>query len=1022
MNKPLKIINTLCLSFFSVFFLISFAEAASCGSANGSSTVVAPTSNLCSDGSSPYVLASGNYWTWSCGSTSCSATDPNAPYKSQFAATEMPSYTGNGYSPDTAVVWLQWYCDWGFPTTVSTFQNYTQVACEYGAGQHGGCIGCVMSKFTIKKKTLTPVNGSCGSANGKTYAYNVTGYGSDTQCSVGSSSNTAFPAQGGSTSWTCSGSNGGSSASCWASRSSAPAPVNGSCGSANGGVFSSAPTSGFCNSGTFSGLSGSGPWSWTCSGSNGGSTASCSASKTTSCGSANGSSTVVAPTSNLCSDGSSPYVLASGNYWTWSCGSTSCSATDPNAPYKSQFAATEMPSYTGNGYSPDTAVVWLQWYCSWGFPSAQTVYKNYDQLACEDGSGHGGCVGCVMSKFTIRKKAPAVNGSCGSANGKTYAYNVTGYGSDTQCSVGSSSNTAFPAQGGSTSWTCSGSNGGSSASCWASRNSAPVNGSCGSANGKTYAYNVTGYGSDTQCASGSSNNTAFPAQGSSVYWACSGSNGGSSVACSASRSSAPTPVNGVCGSSNGANLSSAPTTNLCSSGTATIVLGTGPWTWSCSGSNGGSTASCSANLIINGSCGSANGKTYAYNVTGYGSDTQCSVGSSSNTAFPSQGGSTSWTCSGSNGGSTASCSASRSNAPTPVNGTCGSSNGANLSSAPTTNLCSVGSASAVSGTGPWSWTCSGSNGGSTASCSANLIINGSCGSSNGANLSSAPTTNLCSVGSASAVSGTGPWSWTCSGQNTGTTASCSANLIINGLCGSANGKTYAYNVTGYGSDTQCSVGSSSNTAFPAQGGSTSWTCSGSNGGTTANCSASRNTQVLVNGVCGVANGTTVPTAPTTNLCSSGTATAVLGTGPWSWTCSGSDGGSTASCNASKSTNGLCGASKNGIYSVAPTTGLCSSGASSSPVWNGSNWAWVCRSCNGGYADFCYAYKSIVPVCGSSHGTILSSAPTTNLCSIGIPSAVLGTGPWSWTCNNGSGIPITSCGANNAGPTCYFCCH
>lgn len=55
---------------------------------------------------------------------------------------------------------------------------------------------------------------------------------------------------------------------------------------------------------------------------------------------------------------------------------------------------------------------------------------------------------------------------------------------------------------------------------------------------------------------------------------------------------------------------------------------------------------------------------------------------------------------------------------TPISGICGSSNGLALSSAPTVNLCSAGTASAVSGTGPWSWTCAGSGGGSTASCSA----------------------------------------------------------------------------------------------------------------------------------------------------------------------------------------------------------------------------------------------------------------------------------------------------------------
>lgn len=53
------------------------------------------------------------------------------------------------------------------------------------------------------------------------------------------------------------------------------------------------------------------------------------------------------------------------------------------------------------------------------------------------------------------------------------------------------------------------------------------------------------------------------------------------------------PVNGVCGSDNGKTLSTVPT-NLCTSGTASAVLGSGPWSWTCQGSNGGSNASCSA--------------------------------------------------------------------------------------------------------------------------------------------------------------------------------------------------------------------------------------------------------------------------------------------------------------------------------------------------------------------------------------------------------------------------------------------
>jgi beta-glucanase (GH16 family) len=56
-------------------------------------------------------------------------------------------------------------------------------------------------------------------------------------------------------------------------------------------------------------------------------------------------------------------------------------------------------------------------------------------------------------------------------------------------------------------------------------------------------------------------------------------------------------------------------------------------------------------------------------------------------------------------------------AATPINGTCGASSGAVLNKVPSSNLCSTGAASAVSLTRPWSWTCTGTNDGTTASCS-----------------------------------------------------------------------------------------------------------------------------------------------------------------------------------------------------------------------------------------------------------------------------------------------------------------
>jgi len=60
--------------------------------------------------------------------------------------------------------------------------------------------------------------------------------------------------------------------------------------------------------------------------------------------------------------------------------------------------------------------------------------------------------------------------------------------------------------------------------------------------------------------------------------------------------------------------------------------------------------------------------------------------------------------------------------PPPVNGSCGASDGQGFFATPTNNFCSAGNATAISGVGPWSWTCLGyDGGGNSRTCIANLI-------------------------------------------------------------------------------------------------------------------------------------------------------------------------------------------------------------------------------------------------------------------------------------------------------------
>ena len=84
----------------------------------------------------------------------------------------------------------------------------------------------------------------------------------------------------------------------------------------------------------------------------------------------------------------------------------------------------------------------------------------------------------------------------------------------------------------------------------------------------------------------------------------------------------------------------------------------------------------------------------------------------------------------------------------------------------------------------------------------------------------------------------------------------------------------------------------------------------------------------VNGTCGVSHGDTFTSAPTTNLCSAGTAGSVTGSGPWNWTCNGLYGGSSASCSASVQTYAV-------TASASPATGGTAS-CTPNPIVHGGN--------------------------------------------------------------------------------------
>ena len=146
-----------------------------------------------------------------------------------------------------------------------------------------------------------------------------------------------------------------------------------------------------------------------------------------------------------------------------------------------------------------------------------------------------------------------------------------------------------------------------------------------------------------------------------------------------------------------------------------------------------------------------------------------------------------WTCAGTGTGAiTASCYANRSSA-TKIDGACGTANYTTVTSSPIQNLCLAGNPpitgnpvttiteNTTTTNHSYSWTCGGIGiGASNDVCVANksgLRTDGVCGASHNQRLTTIPSTNLCTAGSASIITtGTSLWTWYCDGVGTGSTS------------------------------------------------------------------------------------------------------------------------------------------------------------------------------------------------------------------------------------------------------------
>ena len=121
-------------------------------------------------------------------------------------------------------------------------------------------------------------------------------------------------------------------------------------------------------------------------------------------------------------------------------------------------------------------------------------------------------------------------------------------------------------------------------------------------------------------------------------------------------------------------------------------------------------------------------------------------------------------------------------------------------STPSSGLCDQGSATSVSGSGPWSWICQSPGGGPDVTCNASMATipparpaDGVCDpATQGQSFSTPPSSDLCSSGTPTPVADTGSfYRWTCQGDPGGSDMDCSAIDATTppGMICSAEGRT-----------------------------------------------------------------------------------------------------------------------------------------------------------------------------------------------------------------------------------------
>jgi hypothetical protein len=602
---------------------------------------VLPVHDLCQSGvaTTPVGTAGSQNVTWTCNSTDGGASASCLGKKTSGGLCNY-SYHGKVFTvqPDNALL-----CSVGTAVNVSLYKDNLRWECyEDGFANNSSCW------------SLKIVNGACGSSNGQSFSsLPTTGL-----CSSGGAyyksmrvnkeefedPNNFY--------WVCEGQGGGTNAYCSATRSY-PA-TSGKCGTSNGGTFSTAPTTNLCSQGTPTTVvdhvqAPSTTWFWMCIG-DGGNDVGCRATKQgasadPACGTANFTSFSTVPAdSELC--GPNNYVYMIGGYmgyWSWWCygkksdgtidsgrwkscrgfkptltltATDSCKVTQVDDAglnsalcYDGYYVANSYGHTCHNEWQESTCFLYSPQTCSCGTANGVSIatapttglcgggynssYISSVTYSATDNEWHWICTGPSNGGYCDCSAPKMIDGVCGAAAGN-YAEGDTSF-AGTFCSSGNLfpvTTPTFPEAGATTNWFCQGINSGANVLCSANR---AKNGVCGDAV-RNFAYNEDGYGTYNQCSSGIASNTAFPEQGSSITWTCSGTNGGvASSDCTATRDSPP--PDGICGASNAGKFDHPPTSDLCSQGSpSVVVLFNNTFVWFCTG---GATATCSAMMNPN---------------------------------------------------------------------------------------------------------------------------------------------------------------------------------------------------------------------------------------------------------------------------------------------------------------------------------------------------------------------------------------------------------------------------------------